>query len=145
MNKNHVNLSSKDRNTLSEMLSKGSLKSRTYKRITALLELDRGKTYVEVMATVQSAKTTLLKLANRYSDEGLPCLYDHPRPGRPIEITEELKDQITVLACDESPDGYSQWSVRLLANKVVELGYCDNISHTQVHKILKKKDKASLG
>jgi len=122
------------------MLKKGSLKSRTYKRITALLELDKGQSYEAVRAIVQSTVTTLRKLSVRYKEEGLLCLYDHPRPGRPIEITEEQRDKITVLACDESPDGYSQWSLRLIADKVVELGYCDHISHTEVHNILKKKD-----
>ena len=140
MTKNHVKLTDSDRKTLSEMLKKGSLKSRTYKRITALLELDKGQSYEAVRAIVQSTVTTLRKLSVRYKEEGLLCLYDHPRPGRPIEITEEQRDKITVLACDESPDGYSQWSLRLIADKVVELGYCDHISHTEVHNILKKKD-----
>lgn len=145
MLKDHVNLSQKDRAVLLEMLNEGSLKSRTYKRITSLLELDQGKTYEEVAKIAHFSSLTLKKLSQRYTKEGLLCLYDHPRPGRPIEITGEQEDQITLLACEESPEGFSQWSLRILADKVVELGHCDHISHTQVGKILKKKDKTSLG
>lgn len=46
--------------------------------------------------------------------------------------------KITVLACSEPPEGYAQWSLRLLADKAVELGYVEGISHTEVRKILKK-------
>ena len=82
-------------------------------------------------------------MAKRYASEGLACLYDNPRSGRPIKITAEQRDQITVLACESSPEGSSQWSLRLLADKVVELGYCDSISHSQVGEILKKENKTS--
>ena len=125
------------------MLKKGSLKSRTYKRVTALLELNKGKTYQAVHKLVHLSTNSLGKLAKKYKTEGLNCLYDAPRPGRPVETTAELKDQIILLACEEAPKGYSQWSVRLLADKIVELGYCDKISYVQVHKILKKKDKTT--
>ena len=83
------------------------------------------------------------KLSKRYASEGLACLYDKPRPGRPIKITAKQRDQITVLACESSPEGSSQWSLRLLADKVVELGYCESISHSQVGEILKKENKTS--
>ena len=50
----------------------------------------------------------------------------------------QTRAKLTALACSEAPDGHSQWSLRLLANKVVELGYCQHLSHTQVGTILKK-------
>lgn len=139
MKKSHVRLTDQDRQALQEMLGKGSLKSRTYKRITALLELDKGQTYNWVESHVQLSKVSLGKLAKKFKQEGLTCLYDGARPGRPIKIQAEQRDQITVLACEKPPKGHGQWSLRLLADKVVELGYCDSISHTQVNKILKKR------
>ncbi len=138
--KQHVRLRSSDREHLQTLLSKGSLKARTYKRITALLALDRGQTYASVVPLVQLTRGTLMILAKKYANQGLECLYDAPRPGRPIELTAAQSDQITVLACEEPPEGHSQWSVRLLADKAVELGYCEHISHTQVHNILKKSN-----
>lgn len=143
MKKQHIKLTDKDLKQLQGMLQKGSLKSRTYKRITALLQLHEGHTYESVKSTVFLSRTSLRKLAKKYSLNGLGCLYDLPRSGRPIEFTEELKDKITVLACEKAPKGYSEWSIRLLADRVVKLEYCDKISPSQVHKILKKKDKTA--
>ena len=45
---------------------------------------------------------------------------------------------ITALACSEAPDGHARWSLRLLADKIVELNYCETISHEQVSRLLKK-------
>ena len=76
--------------------------------------------------------------AQNYKEEGLLCLADKPRSGRPIEIDGSQRAKITALACSEAPAGYARWSLRLLAEKAVELGYCENISHTDVGVILKK-------
>lgn len=139
MKKSHVCLAALDREVLQEMLFKGSLKSRTYQRVMALLELDKGQTYEAVAPLARLSKVSLGKLTAKYRSGGLNCLYDGTRPGRPIKIQAEQNDQITLLACDAPPEGHSQWSLRLLADKIVELGYCESISHTQVDKILKKR------
>ena len=143
MKKSHVKLSKKDLNELEELLEKGSLKSRTFKRVTALLELNKGQTYINVKSIALLSTVSLGKLAKKYALVGLDCLYDLPRPGRPVSTSQEVKDKITILSCETPPKGYSQWSLRLLADRIVELEYCDEISHTQVHKILKKKDKTT--
>jgi len=143
MKKSHLNLTDDHRKELKNILSKGTSLARTFKRATALLELDKGQTYVAAAAISKLSNISLGKLSKRYSSEGLACLYDKPRPGRPIKITAEQRDQITVLACESSPEGTSQWSLRLLADKVIELGYCDSISHSQVGEILKKENKTS--
>jgi len=140
MKKAHVCLSAQDREFLQEMLFKGSLKSRTYQRVMALLELDKGQTYEAVVPLARLSKVSLGKLAQKYRSGGLSCLYDEVRPGRPIKIQGSQNDQITLLACEAPPEGHSQWSLRLLADKIVELGYCESISHTQVDKILKKRN-----
>jgi len=140
MSKKHVKLTDIHRQDLEKILSKGISKARTFKRARALLELDKGSSYILTASLCKISNISLSKLAKRYKAEGLSCLYDKPRSGRPIKITKEQRDQITLLACEASPKGYSQWSVRLLASKVVELGYCDSISHSQVHQVLKKKN-----
>lgn len=139
MKKSHVSLTAEDKSKLLELLEKGSLKTRVFKRVMSLLELNKGKTYKDVVQIVHLSRVSQTKLVAKYKSEGLNCLYDKPRSGRPVEITSEQKDKITLLSLEQSPEGYSQWSVRLLADKVVELGYCDSISHTQVHKVLKKR------
>ena len=59
-------------------------------------------------------------------------------PPVPAKITGEVEAQIIALACSEPPAGYSKWSLKLLANKSVELGYVDSLSHMGVCRLLKK-------
>lgn len=73
-----------------------------------------------------------------YKASGLKCLHDAPRSGRPIEIDGTQRAKITALACSDAPEGYARWSLRLLAEKAVEAGICDEISHSSVGDVLKK-------
>lgn len=65
-------------------------------------------------------------------------LYDKTRSGRPVEIDGLQRAKITALACSPAPDGRSRWTLRWLANKVVELDYCEHLSPAYVQEILKK-------
>ena len=104
------------------MLSKGVLKARLSKRIIGLFELSKGQTYSAVRDISHLSSVSLGTLAQRYRVEGLNCLYDTPRFGRLIEIDgTALSDKLTILALENASDGYSQWSLCLLAEKVVEL------------------------
>lgn len=138
MKKHHLTLTDQDRSTLETLLSKGTLKVRKFKRATALLELERGKSLTEVAATLNLNYNTIACLRDKYIAAGLTCLNDAPRSGRPREIDGTQCAKITALACSDSPDGHSRWSLRLLAEKIVESGICDHISHTFVGEVLKK-------
>lgn len=138
MKKQHVQLSEVDRKYLEDLVSKGDLAVKVYRRALGLLELDRGKTYGAVADTLGVNQSTVSKWAKRYQAEGLACLQDKPRSGRPAEIDGVQRAKITALACSDAPEGYGRWSLRLLAQKAVELEYCDHISHTEVAAILKK-------
>jgi putative transposase len=138
MKRAKLSLSSGDKTTLSDLLKKTNLKTRTYKRILCLQELDKGQKYGAICELLDVSKPLLSNLSKRYRETGLDCLYDLPRPDRPIAISQEIQDSITILSLESAPAGHSQWSLRLLADRVVELGYRDSISHTQVHTILKK-------
>lgn len=138
MKKQHVQLSSSDREYLEALTRQGEQTAKIYRRALALLELDRGKTYTEVSETLQVTIPTLSGWAAKYLENGLDVLQDQPRSGRPIEIDGKQRAKITALACSTPPEGYAQWSLRLLADKAVELGYCEHISHTEVGEVLKK-------
>ena len=138
MKKQHVQLSDVDREYLETLISQGELPVKVYRRALALLELDRGQTYTAVSKTLQVTIPTLSNWAAKYRESGLEVLHDKPRSGRPVEIDGNQRAKITALACSEPPEGYAQWSLRLLADKAVELGYCEHISHTEVRTILKK-------
>ena len=138
MKKQHVQLSEKDREYLEALISKGELTAKAYRRALGLLELDRGQTYTKVSRTLQVTIPTISKWAAKYQKAGLQVLQDQPRSGRPIEIDGNQRAKITALACSDPPEGYAQWTLRLLADKAVELEYCDHMSHTKVATILKK-------
>ena len=102
-----------------------------------LLELDRGKTYLAVAKTTQTSHITVSKRSRKYADVGLNMLVDQPRSGRPPEIDGAQRAKVTALACSDPPEGYARWSLRMLADRAVELGYVEHISHTQIGEILK--------
>lgn len=133
-----VELRPTERDYLENLLRKGQLGVRQFKRATGLLELERGKTSSAVATTLSVSETTVRTWRDRYEQEGLQMLHDKPRSGRPIEFDGEQRAKITALACSEAPVGHERWDLRLLADKAVELNYCESISHTQVAKILKK-------
>jgi putative transposase len=138
MKKQYVQLSPTDREYLEALISKGELKAKTFRRALALLELERGQTYTAVAQIVKMTIPTLSTLAQQYKANGLKALSDEPRSGRPTVIDGEQRAKITALACSTPPEGHAEWSLRLLADKVVELGFCEKISHTEVRTILKK-------
>ncbi len=138
MGKQSLKLSQTDRAYLKALLRKGQLSARQFKRATGLLELDRGKRISAVSQTLGVTRATVSSWATRYQHEGLQMLHDKPRSGRPIEIDGVQRAKITALACSDPPTGHRQWNLRLLADKAVELGCCEHVSHTQVNQILKK-------
>jgi putative transposase len=123
MKKQYIQLSQEDREHLEVIISKGEQKAKTYRRALGLLELDRGQTYTAVSKMLKVTIPTISNWAAQYKENGLQVLQDQPRAGRPIEIDGNQRAKITALACSQPPEGYAQWNLRLLANKVVELEY----------------------
>ena len=142
MVKRHINLSATDRKYLEGLTDKGQLRSRVFRRSTGLLELDRGKSLEAAATTLGVSRVTVAHWRDSYRQKGLKCLEDAPRSGRPIKIDGQQRARITALACSQAPAGHARWNLRLLAEKVVELGYCGEISHTQVGHILKKTNSS---
>ncbi|MFP5261358.1 MAG: helix-turn-helix domain-containing protein [Blastocatellia bacterium] len=138
MQKEHVILTDSDHRYLTTLLSKGHLSARCFRRATALLELHRGKTLDHVATTLSVHRVTVANWRDAYNQVGLQCLQDKPRKGRPIKVDGRSRAQITALACSTPPKGHARWTLRLLADKAVELGYCESLSHTQARTILKK-------
>jgi putative transposase len=138
MKKQSFKLRPTDRGYLENFLRKGQMSARQFKRATGLLELDRGKSITAISQTLGVTRETVGSWAQRYSEERLQMLHDKPRSGRPIEIDGRQRAKITALACSEPPTGQGRWNLRLLADKAVELDYCEHISHTQVSQILQK-------
>lgn len=138
MQKQHLKLSDQQHKYLTQLLAQHSLPVNTFKRASALLALHQGQTYQAVASSQQVSYPTVLTWAKRFANEQLSFLADQPRSGRPLLIQGDQRAKLTALACTKAPDGRSQWSLRLLANKAVELGYFEHLSHNQAGKILKK-------
>jgi transposase len=138
MTKQHIQLSDTERKQLEDLLSRGNIAARKSKRILAILELDRGRTFKSVAQTVGATQQIVSTWASKYRENGLAGLEDKPIPGRPVTISGAERAKITALACSDAPEGHGQWSLRLLAEKAVELEYVEEISHTHVGRILKK-------
>jgi len=142
MKKQHVTLSEEHRDYLTNLLKAGDISARTYKRALALLELDRGRTFTEVAEIVGVVVQTASTWATKYETSGLDFLTDKPRPGRPRTIDAVQRAKITALACSEPPEGYESWSLRLLADKAVELELVEQVSYGTVRDVLKKTNSS---
>lgn len=138
MKKNHIELKEFDRKYLQEFLSKGSQKVRVQKRALALQLLDAGKSYKSVERDLGVSYPTVLSWAKKYRASGLDFLVDKPRSGAPLKFDGQDRSKVTALACSTPPSGYAKWSLRLLSERLVSLDYIEDISHTEVRRILKK-------
>ena len=138
MKKSHIALPEADKLELDNFLSKGKQSVRAQKRAHALLLLNQNKTYQEVSDSLGITYATVLTWAKKYRALGLDFLQEKPRSGRPIGINGEEMAKITAIACTKAPEGYGRWSLRLLADRIVELEILPEISHSKVGQILKK-------
>ncbi len=137
--KNPVTLKPKDRKLLKQLVSKGSEQARKITRCRILLLADEGRTDTQIIEALQVARNTVRTVRSRYLQEGLQAaINERPRTGAPKKFDGRLKAKITALACSEPPEGRSRWTLRLLADKAVELEITDSISHQTVKRILKK-------
>lgn len=142
--KQHIQLSAADQAHLKEITSRGKVPARVYRRALGLLELHRGHTYTAVAQTVGVTKQTVSIWAGHYRQDGLAFLTDQQRRGRPRKIDSVDEAKVTALACSQPPQGYSQWTLRLLADHAVELIEVDSISYSTVRRILKKTNSSPI-
>ncbi len=143
-----VELSKEQRETLQELTRCGTIKVRKYKRAQVLLLADESQTKgkkadAEIAEQVGVSPITVHRLRKRFVEEGLEAtLTDKPRPGAPPKFSGKNRAKITALACSEPPEGYARWSLRLLANRLVEMDIVDDISHDTVDRVLKKMNSS---
>jgi transposase len=140
MAKTHVQLSEADRGHLQALVRQQKVSVKAHRRATALLALDGGASLSAAGAAAgRTNYNTVAAWRDRYQAEGLAAaLADRPRPGRPARIDGAQRARITALACSTPPTGHTRWSLRLLADKSVELGLVEAISHNHVRVVLKK-------
>lgn len=121
---------------------KGEQQVRQYKRARVLLMADRGLSDAQIVERVEVSLATVERIRKRFAQEralgALQAVTERPRPGRRSVFDGEARAKITALACTTPPEGRAHWGLRLLADKAVELGYVESISHVTVREMLKK-------
>ncbi len=128
-----------DRKRLERITRSGDLKARKLNRCRMLLLASQGKKKKEIAEIVNVVYQTVSAICQRYKEGGLEnALTEKARPGAPEKFTGKQKAKITALACSPAPKGHCKWSMRLLADRAVELTIVDEISHDTVATILKK-------
>ncbi len=134
-----VQLSAEDREKLQNHLRRGKSSARSQTRARILLLADAGRSDAEIVEALGTSKSSVARIRKRYCDEGLEFIFkEKPRSGAPPKISGIARAQLVTLACSEPPEGRSRWTLRLLADKFVELGYGNSISHMEVYRTLKK-------
>jgi transposase len=140
-----INLQEQERQELEQQIRKGIRSARELTRARILLLSDQGQGVGQVTEAVMCSRGTVINVKKRYLEGGLEAaLHDKPRPGARPKITGDVEAHLIALTCSDPPEGYGQWTLRLLANRLVELELVESISHTAVGKVLKKTD-SSLG
>jgi transposase len=134
-----VDLSTEERQLLSDMTRKGEIKARKMKRAQILLKADEDLTDPEVMTALNVSRPTVERVRKRFVEGGLDrALNDAPRPGQRRKLDGRGEAHLIALACSDTPEGHDHWSLRLLAGKLVELDVVTSISHETVRQTLKK-------
>lgn len=133
------NLPAEEVTQLQQMLSKGKHSVRSLKRAQVLLTLQDGKAPSVVAQLVGVSPAMIYNIRNRYLAEGLTvALSEKPRPGQPSKFDKAAQAHSTAIVCSQAPDGWTRWTLRLLADRLVELRLVESISHQAVGEQLKK-------
>jgi len=135
----HVRLKEEEREGLSRYLRRGKSSARSLTRARILLLADEGRDDGEISKALKVSKSTANRIRKRYFEGGLEfALHEKARSGAPTKMDGRIEAQLTLLACSEPPDGRSKWTLRLLADRLVELEAVESISHMSVQRLLKK-------
>lgn len=142
-----VTLTQEERAELEDTLKKGKHTSLKFRNACILLNCDenadRKKYSNEDIARMLHITTkTVERLKQRFVEEGFDaCLGRKPYPEvTNIKTDGDFEAHLLALSCSEAPEGYARWSLRMLADKMVELKYVGSVSHETVRQTLKKRN-----
>lgn len=142
--KYRVKLTNRERKYLKKLTTTGKESARKLNRARILLLSDEANPEAaesdpEIARILGVSSATVTRIRQRFIEEGLrPALNEKPRPGAPPKFSGKERAEITALACSDPPEGHGRWSLRLLADKLVELELIESISYKTVGEVLKK-------
>ena len=146
MKKYIVTLTEEERNSLTEMTSKGRHRSQKVLNALTLLACDEGEyqklrsTNAEISKVLNTSMRKIDRVKKRFVTQCLDVALNGKKSDRVYEkkADGDFEAHLVALSCSKPPEGFSHWSLRLLADRAVELKYIDSISHETVRRVLKK-------
>jgi len=140
-----VTLTKTEREELKAIVGKGKHTSLQFRNACILLNCDEGR-FGQKIANDQIAQMlqvnckTVERLKQRFVEEGYEsCMDRKPYPEKQKRKTDgDFEAHLIAISCSKAPGGYSRWSLRMLADKMVELKYAESISHETIRQVLKK-------
>ncbi|GHV00183.1 hypothetical protein FACS189483_10070 [Spirochaetia bacterium] len=143
--KYRITLSEEERSGLQNLIKKGKTAGYRIKHAQILLALDEIPENFEwtdkkIAKVFRSCEKTIGNIRKRFVEEGLEAALERKKRETPpvIKIDGEREAKIVALVCSEAPNGRARWTLRLLAEKAVELGIVESVSHTAIADCLKK-------
>jgi transposase len=141
-----VTLTEQERNELEALTKRGKTHARRFIHARALLLSDAGEfgspwSVADTAEALGVSSRTIEHLKKRFVEEGLEAALERkPRekPPRDVRLDGAFEARLIAMACSDAPEGHARWTVRLLADKAVELNFAASVSHMSVHRILKK-------
>ena len=147
MKKYIVRLSKEERDSLKTLVSSGKGPARMFTRARILLKADvseGGPAWPDekIAEALDVTIQTVERVRKQLVEEGLEAVlrrrkYTQKAPLR-RKLDGDAEAHLIALACSDAPEGQTRWSLRLLAGRMVELGYVESISHEAVRRVLKK-------
>ena len=134
-----VRLTPEERDQLEHMVRGGKSSARITARARILLKTDEGWTAPRVAQALDVAEATVLRIKRRFTEDGLDgVLKDRVQAHRYRKLDDRGEAHLIALACSDAPEGHERWNLRLLADRMVELGVVESLSHETVRLHLKK-------
>ena len=151
MKRYRIQLSQEEVKELKVIINKGSHTSQTFRAAYILLNCDEGD-YSEKVTNEQISKVlkvgmrTIDRVKKKFIEDGFEKVLERRVSSRiyDVKIDGDVEAKLVKLCCSEPPSGFAKWSLRLLADKMVELKYIESISYVSVGNVLKKMN-LSLG
>jgi transposase len=131
---------------LEALLRKGKSAARKQTRARILLKAASGIKDAQIIDALAVSATMIYNTRQRSVEEGVEAaLQDRPRPGKAPKLSDKQCAHLIATACTPAPVGHAHWTLRLLADQVVQLGYADSFSHETVRRLLKKHPETLAG
>jgi len=133
-----VTLNDEEREQLEQLLHNGTHATRKVTRARILLKAAEGWEDQAIAAALSVGRATVERTRQRFVEEGLEALADHPRPGTQPKLDEKAEARLIAEACSAAPEGRKRWTLHLLADRVVTLGLAESYAYESVRRVLKK-------